>query len=67
MTLDKLTQLRGDATAVRPLFAEILARARASLPEENTGIKLTDHLEIHFIELLKFRKLLMKNANGIRR
>ena len=33
MTLDKLTQLRGDATAVRLLFAEILARARASLPE----------------------------------
>ena len=35
-----------------------------TMREENTGIKLTDHLEIHFIELLKFRKLLMKKAHG---
>ena len=34
------------------------------LREDRTGVLLSERFEVHFIELLKFRRLLMKNPQG---
>jgi predicted transposase/invertase (TIGR01784 family) len=34
------------------------------LRENRTGLTLSDHLELHFVELLKFQRLFMKNPLG---
>ena len=34
------------------------------LREDRTGLPLSNHLELHFVELLKFQRLFMKNPRG---